>query len=78
MATRTVDVHESEVHLEDLVGLALNGTEVLIAEGPKPVARLVPIHRTNGTRVPGLHPDSVWISDDFDDPLPDEFWMGSK
>ncbi len=27
-------------------------------------------------RIPNLHPHSAWISDDFDDPLPDEFWLG--
>lgn len=28
-------------------------------------------------RTPGLHKnDSYWMADDFDDPLPDEFWLG--
>lgn len=27
-------------------------------------------------RTPGLGKGKVWISDDFDDPLPDEFWLG--
>ncbi|MCA0456897.1 MAG: DUF2281 domain-containing protein [Chloroflexi bacterium] len=27
-------------------------------------------------RVLGLHMGSMWMSDDFDDPLPDEFWLG--
>lgn len=27
-------------------------------------------------RVPNLHPGAIWTSDDFDDPLPDEFWLG--
>lgn len=25
-------------------------------------------------RVLGLHSDKGWVSDDFDEPLPDEFW----
>jgi predicted DNA-binding antitoxin AbrB/MazE fold protein len=29
-------------------------------------------------RVLGLRPGSIWISDDFDDPLPDSFWMGEE
>jgi hypothetical protein len=29
-------------------------------------------------RTPNLHPGSVWMSDDFDDPLPDEFWFGDN
>ncbi len=27
-------------------------------------------------RVFNLHPGAMWTSDDFDDPLPDEFWLG--
>ncbi|MFM6456673.1 MAG: hypothetical protein ACKPH7_33215 [Planktothrix sp.] len=27
-------------------------------------------------RIPGLHQGEIWISDDFNDPLPDTFWLG--
>ena len=27
-----------------------------------------------GSRVLGLHAGATWISDDFDEELPDEFW----
>jgi mRNA-degrading endonuclease RelE of RelBE toxin-antitoxin system len=27
-------------------------------------------------RIPDLNRGKIWISDDFNDPLPDEFWMG--
>ncbi|MEM9766621.1 MAG: DUF2281 domain-containing protein [Cyanobacteria bacterium P01_D01_bin.71] len=28
-------------------------------------------------RIPGLHRGAFyWMADDFDDPLPDEFWLG--
>lgn len=29
-----------------------------------------------GPRVAGLHAGQWWMSDDFNDPLPDEFWLG--
>lgn len=28
-------------------------------------------------RIPGLDAGSTWVSDDFDDPLPDSFWFGN-
>ncbi|MFZ0544362.1 MAG: DUF2281 domain-containing protein [Candidatus Promineifilaceae bacterium] len=28
------------------------------------------------SRVPGLDAGTTWVSDDFDDPLPDSFWLG--
>ena len=27
-------------------------------------------------RIPGLDAGTTWVSDDFDDPLPDSFWLG--
>jgi len=30
-------------------------------------------------RIAGLHQDDpYWMADDFDDPLPDEFWLGEE
>jgi hypothetical protein len=28
------------------------------------------------TRTPGLHQGQIWMSEDFNEPLPDEFWLG--
>ena len=27
-------------------------------------------------RVAGLHEGQIWMSDDFNEPFPDEFWLG--
>ena len=29
-------------------------------------------------RIAGLHAGQTWISDDFDAPLPDSFWLGEE
>ncbi len=29
-------------------------------------------------RVLGLNQDKIWMSDDFNEPLPDEFWLGES
>ena len=34
--------------------------------------------RVKKKRVMGLHPGSMRMSDDFDAPLPDEFWLGKS
>ncbi len=31
---------------------------------------------SNKRRIAGLHQGKVWMSDDFNDELPDEFWFG--
>ena len=30
------------------------------------------------SRVGGLHKGAIWMSDDFDEQLPDEFWVGTS
>lgn len=30
------------------------------------------------TRIPNLHAGLIQMSDDFDDPLPDSFWLGEE
>lgn len=53
-------------------------TEVILTDGGVPIARLVavPPPEPAPPRIAPLHPGSIWMSDDFDDPLPDEFWEG--
>ncbi|HCN76378.1 MAG TPA: hypothetical protein DIT13_04180 [Verrucomicrobiales bacterium] len=55
--------------------LNLEEQQVLLAR----LAAKVRAHVTlpaNQPRIPGLHRGLVWMSDDFNDPLPDEFWLG--
>lgn len=70
MPTKTVDVHEAQIRLMELLSLVLAGTEVILTEGNMPLARLVPIAAPTAPRVAGLHPGAIWTSDDFDEPLP--------
>jgi len=76
--TRTVSVHEAQEKLQDLLAQALAGNEVIITEHGKPVARLVavPVAPPRKKRVAGLNRGAIWTSEDFDEPLPDEFWLG--
>lgn len=78
MSTRTVNIHEAKTHLSELLALALEGEEVIIAKANKPIARLVPIECPKPERKAGLHQsESFWVSEDFDEPLPEAFWMGN-
>jgi prevent-host-death family protein len=77
--TQTVTVDEAKKELQDLLAQALAGNEVIITERGKPVARLVPVE-THSTkkRVAGLNRGSISTSENFDEPLPDEFWLGQE
>jgi len=74
MLTKTVDVREAQTNLQELLSLVREGTEVVLTEGMTPLARLVPIVLSSTPRVAGLHAGAIWTSEDFDEPLPEEFW----
>jgi len=76
MLTQTVDVHEAQKRLLELLGAVTGGSEVMLTIGDKPIARLVPITPAPRLRVVGLHAGAIWTSEDFDEPLPDALWLG--
>jgi antitoxin (DNA-binding transcriptional repressor) of toxin-antitoxin stability system len=66
-------VNDLPAKFQEIVSLAAAGTEVLVTDGNAPRAKLVPLSQ-GGARIPGLHPGAVQTSDDFDAPLPEDFW----
>ncbi|HEV7474289.1 MAG TPA: type II toxin-antitoxin system prevent-host-death family antitoxin [Pyrinomonadaceae bacterium] len=77
--TQTVSVDEAKKELQELLAQALAGNEVIITERGKPVARLVPVvSHSMKKRVAGLNRGTISTSEDFDEPLPDEFWLGPE
>lgn len=78
METR-IDIHETS--FDKLLKLIEENVEVVLYKEDLPVARVSPVVGTvpvASTRVPGLHAGTTWVSEDFDDPLPDEFWLGEE
>jgi len=69
---KTVNVHEAKTHFSKLLVRVEAGEEVVIARAGKPVARLVPVQQKPKERKPGFLKDKIWMSPDFDAPLPDE------
>jgi antitoxin (DNA-binding transcriptional repressor) of toxin-antitoxin stability system len=76
MSTTTVEVQELHARFGEVLSLAAAGTEVIVTEGHVPRARLVPL-TSRHARTPGLHPGAIQTSDDFDAPLPEDFWTGT-
>lgn len=82
MTDKTVTIEEAQTQLRDLLTLIAQGKEVIIAKGNEPVAKLIPLSPSNvvdsQARIFGEYRGRIWVSDDFDSPLPDDFWLGSK
>ena len=74
---KNVNIRDASTHLQELVSSALQGDEVILSDAGRPLVRLVPVPIATEERIPGLNRGELWISDDFDEPLPEEFWTGS-
>ena len=73
-----IDVRDLPDRFADVVARALAEGEVIVTDGSIPRARLVPLTPARPSRVAGLHAGAIQTSTDFDEPLPDEFWDGSR
>ncbi len=77
---RTIDVREAETQLSHLLALALQGDEIIIEQDGKPKVRLAPVeYQTTMKRELGASRGWVeYMSEDFNAPLPDEFWVDER
>ena len=82
VSTLTVDVADVLARFDELVAAAEQGIEVIVqrnGEGPR--ARFV-VDKTvtqPKRRIAGLGAGrNGWMAPDFDDPLPDSFWLGEE
>jgi prevent-host-death family protein len=83
VAAKTVTIEDAEGHLDELIENANAGDEVILAKGGEPIAKLVALPRKKSSealppRTVGDFRGQFWIADDFDAPLPDEFWGFDK
>jgi prevent-host-death family protein len=72
----TVNVHEAKTHLSRLLERVERGEEIVIARSGKPIAKLVPLTRSQKRGMRGKYKGQIWMSDDFDDPLPWQVFPG--
>ena len=66
------NIHEAKTRLSQLIQFALNGKEVIIAKGNKPLVRLEVLPEAHKKRAVGNARGLILsMSDDFDAPLED-------
>jgi prevent-host-death family protein len=66
-----INVYAAKTHLSRLIDQANAGEEIVITRHGRPVARLVPAGEKPERKL-GTLKGKVWISEDFDAPLPDD------
>lgn len=78
MPSQTVTIDEAQSQFADLLAIVSEGGEVIITQNGKPLARLIPMVQPKTKRIAGLNRGSIWTSEDFDEPLPEKFWLGKN
>lgn len=76
---KQVTIHAAKTNLSKLIEAALNGEEVVIARGSKPVVRLVPVKR-GGFKI-GLLKGKLGAGPDFSEPMDEsdlDLWEGGR
>jgi antitoxin (DNA-binding transcriptional repressor) of toxin-antitoxin stability system len=73
MPITTVEIQEIPARWEEVIASVKEGTEIIVTAGAVPCARLIPLP-ANLPPVPGLNAGGFVIADDFDAPLPADFW----
>ena len=66
-----VNIHEAKTNLSKLIKKVVNGEEVIIAKGNKPIVKMVYIEENRPKRKLGTAKGRIKIADDFDAPLDD-------
>ncbi len=78
-----MNIHEAKTNLSVLIRAVEAGEKVTICRAGKPVAHLTPARKPGKKtaeepkRRLGLLRGQMTMSADFDEPLPDEFWLGT-
>jgi prevent-host-death family protein len=67
-----VNIHDAKTHFSKIINQVLNGEDIVIAKGGKPLVRLTPYSSEPEFRHGGQFKGLIKVSDDFNDPLPDE------
>lgn len=74
----SIELADLQNRFEEILDQAASGAEFIILDNGRPRAMLIPIRQDRNHRKPGLHPGAIEMGPDFDDPLPDSFWLGDE
>ena len=78
MSVKTITLDDAAVRLQELVTRASEGEQIVIAQNEHPLAKLVPFADVEDDRTFGQARGRIHVNDDFDEPLPDDFWLGRR
>jgi antitoxin (DNA-binding transcriptional repressor) of toxin-antitoxin stability system len=75
---KTIELSTQPPSLEAVLEAAAKEAGVVLTKSGQPVARVIPLPRAVKQRTAPLHPGAWTVREDFDEPLPKGFWLGSE
>ena len=78
MVTKTLDITTMQAVKDSLLSWLEQDTEIILTENGHPIARVLPMEKLSRKQLSGLNRGSMIMHDDFDEPLPDNFWLGDE
>jgi prevent-host-death family protein len=66
-----INLYAAKTHLSRLIDQVNAGEEIVITRHGRPIARLVPAETAKPRKL-GTLKGKIWMSEDFDAPLPDD------
>ncbi|HOF01126.1 MAG TPA: type II toxin-antitoxin system prevent-host-death family antitoxin [Spirochaetota bacterium] len=66
-----VTINEIQNDIDVFLSKIKNGEEIVIKDSNNPIAKLMPYKTSKNKRILGKENGKIWMSDDFDAPLPD-------
>ncbi len=72
---KTVEIRDVNKEFQRWLALAQQGVEVIVTDEGEPLARISAV-RPNEGRIPGLNRGEIKAAEDFDEPLPESYWVG--
>ena len=74
----TINANDAQTQFPKLLSMVSEGKVIIISANDKPLAKIVPFSTSKKDRTPGLSKGMIEVSNDFDEPLSDDFWSGSE
>ena len=78
MVTKTVDITAMKEVKDSLLSLLGQDVEIILTENGQPVARVLPVKKLTRKQLAGLFRGAMTMHDNFDEPLPEAFWLGDE
>ena len=75
---KTIELLTVNPSVEELLDLARKESGLRLTRSGKSIAEIIPMIEQPRKRTSPLHPGAWEVREDFDQPLPEGFWMGKE